>query len=70
MGKDFDEPPEVSAIKKYVYDTFKKTVSVKVGDKDIAIITGSASLSNALRLKSPEIKRRCQIEKRLTFRIK
>lgn len=67
--KDFDEPPEVQSIKKYVQDTYQKTVSVMVRDKDIVIVVPSASLANALRLKSSDIKRRCQIDKRLTFRI-
>ena len=27
-GKDFDEPPEISSIKKYVLDEFKSVVGV------------------------------------------
>ena len=67
--KDFDEPPEMSSIKKYVQDEFQTDVSVLVRDKDIVIGASSAALANTLRLRSPEIKRRCQIDKRLTFRI-
>ena len=67
--KDFDEPPEMSGIKKYVQDEFKVAVSVLVRDKDIVIGVPNAALANTLRLRSPEIKRRCQIDKRLTFRI-
>jgi hypothetical protein len=67
--KDFDEPPEVQSIKKYVKDSFKTEVSVLVREKDIVIIVPSASLANALRLRGPEIKRRCQINKKLLFRI-
>ncbi len=68
-NKDFDEPPEMSSIKKYVQDEFQITVSVLVRDKDIVIGVPSAALANTLRLRSPEIKRRCQLDKRLTFRI-
>lgn len=67
--KDFDEPPEMSSIKKYVKDEFKTDVSVQVRDRDIVIGVPSAALANTLRLRSPDIKRRCQIDKRLTFRI-
>lgn len=67
--KDFDEPPEMAAIKKYVKDEFKTEVSVLVRDKDIVIGVPNAALANTLRLRSPEIKRRCQLDKRLTFRI-
>ncbi|HYH36376.1 MAG TPA: hypothetical protein VD706_02655 [Candidatus Saccharimonadales bacterium] len=68
-SKDFDEPPEMSSIKKYVQEEFQTTVSVLVRDKDIVIGVPSAALANTLRLRGPEIKRRCQIDKRLTFRI-
>ncbi|HVV66787.1 MAG TPA: hypothetical protein VHB72_01795 [Candidatus Saccharimonadales bacterium] len=67
--KDFDEPPEISSIKKYVEDNYKVAVSVQVRDRDIVIHVPSAALANTLRLRIPEIKRRCQTDKRLTFRI-
>lgn len=67
--KDFDEPPEVQAIKKYVKDTFRIDVSVMVREKDILVIVPSAALATTLRLRGPDIKRRCQLDKRLTFRI-
>jgi hypothetical protein len=68
-NKDFDEPPEMSSIKKYVQDEFKVVVSVLVRDKDIVIGVPNAALANTLRLRGPDIKRRCQVDKRLTFRI-
>jgi len=67
--KDFDEPPEVQAIKKYVQAEFKMDVSVMVREKDILVGVSSAALANSLRLRSPDMKRRCQLTKRLTFRI-
>jgi hypothetical protein len=68
-NKDFDEPPEISSIKKYVQDEFQTAVSVQVREKDIVISVPSAALANTLRLRGPDIKRRCQLDKRLTFRI-
>jgi hypothetical protein len=67
--KDFDEPPEMSSIKKYVHDEFQATVSVLIRDKDIVIGVPNAALASTLRMRVPDIKRRCQIDKRLTFRI-
>ena len=67
--KDFDLPPEIQAIKKYVQDEFKSDVTVMVRERDIVIGVPSAALANTLRLRSPEMKRRCQLTKRLTFRI-
>lgn len=68
-SKDFDEPPEMKAIKKYVQDEFQTAVSVQVRDKDIVVTVPNAALAGTLRLRGPEIKRRCQLDKRLTFRI-
>ncbi|HEX5744066.1 MAG TPA: hypothetical protein VFX84_01290 [Candidatus Saccharimonadales bacterium] len=67
--KDFDEPSEMAAIKKYVKDEFKAEVSVLIREKDIVISVPNAAFANTLRLRTPEIKRRCQTDKRLTFRI-
>ncbi|HMH31144.1 MAG TPA: hypothetical protein VK534_01565 [Methylomirabilota bacterium] len=67
--KDFDEPPEMASIKKYVQDEFKTDVGVQVRDKDIIISVPNAAMANTLRLRGPDIKRRCQLDKRLTFRI-
>lgn len=67
--KDFDEPPEMASIKQYVKDEFDAAVSVQVRDRDIIIEVRSAALANTLRLRTPDIKRKCKIDKRLTFRI-
>jgi len=67
--KDFEEPPEILAIKKYVRDNFQTDVSVMVRERDIVVGVPNAALANTLRLRGPEIKRRCQLDKRLTFRI-
>lgn len=68
-NKDFDEPPEISSIKKYVRETFDAEVGVQVREKDIIITVSSAALAGTLRLRGPEMKRRCQLDKRLIFRI-
>lgn len=67
--KNFDEPPEIASIKKYVHDEFKVEVGVQVRAKDIIISVPNAALASTLRLRGPDIKRRCQLDKRLTFRI-
>lgn len=67
--KDFDEPPEMAGIKKYVQDEFQVAVSVMVRERDIVIMVPNAALATTLRLRGPDIKRRCQLTKRLTFRI-
>ncbi|MEO7364118.1 MAG: hypothetical protein ABIV43_01270 [Candidatus Saccharimonadales bacterium] len=68
-NKNFDEPPESASVKKFVDDEYHAVVSVQVRDKDIVVTSASAALVSTLRLRSPEIKRRCQLTKRLVFRI-
>jgi hypothetical protein len=69
LNKDYDEPPEIGSIKKYVLAEFDVAVGVQLRERDIVISVPNASFANTLRLRSPEIKRRCQLDKRLTFRI-
>ena len=67
--KDFEEPSEMEAIKKYVQEEFKTTVSVLVRERDIVIQVPSAALANTLRLRTTQIKAASKTNKRLTFRI-
>lgn len=67
--KNFDEPPESASIKKFVQSEYQTDVAVQVRDKDIVVSCKSAALVSTLRLRSPEVKRRCQLTKRLVFRI-
>ncbi len=67
--KDFDEPEEIKSIKKFVKDEYGQEVSVMAREKDIIVMVSSSALANSLRLRGPEIKRRCQIDKKLVFRI-
>lgn len=67
--KDFDEPSEIASIKKYVKAEFKTDVGVQIKDHLIIITVPSAALASTLRLRGPEMKRRCQLDKKLSFRI-
>lgn len=67
--KNFDEPPEAASIKKFVLEAYDTVVVVAVRERDITITVPSAALAGTLRYRAPEIKRRCQIEKKLIFRI-
>lgn len=68
--KDFDEPPEMRAIKSFVQDAFQTSVEVLIRERDIVIICSSASLANSLRLKSLELRAAIDTEKKLIFRIR
>ena len=68
--KDFDEPPEITAVKKFVQDEFKTAVTVMVRERDLIIAVPNASLASALRMRLPELKRRTAItDKKIIIRI-
>lgn len=63
------EPPEVIAIKQYISTEFQATPSITVQEMSIVITVQSASLANALRLRTTALQEVCQTNKRLIFRI-
>lgn len=69
LGKDFDEPPEISSIKRYVQEEFKTKVQVQARDHELIIIVPNGALASSLRLRLPDLKRRCQLTKRPVIRI-
>jgi hypothetical protein len=67
--KQFDEPPEIKIIKKYVADNFKSTVSITVKPKTIIISASNAALAGTLRMHIHELSELCKTDKRLAIRI-
>ncbi|HSX45204.1 MAG TPA: hypothetical protein VLF39_03835 [Candidatus Saccharimonadales bacterium] len=65
----FVEPPEIAAIKDYVQTKYKSPVSIKIGDKQITIITSSAALAGTLRLELHTLQEQLKTEKKLIIRI-
>lgn len=65
------EPDEIAAIKHYLAAEFPGTpASVGLqGDQAVVITVASASLANALRLRTPAIRAAANTTKRLIFRI-
>jgi hypothetical protein len=68
---DWQEPEVIAKIKAYVSDTFQASVNVGINRSSIIISAPSASLVNALRLHTTELKKIIGSEpnKRLIFRI-
>ncbi len=67
--KDFDEPPESLAIKKYVREQFDEVVAVTVREREIIVATPNASLANTLRMRVVTLRRIVGDDRRLVFRI-
>lgn len=69
-GKNFDEPTESVAIKKYIHDNFKQDVAVTVRERDIIVECASAALAGTLRLHQIQLKKAAATDKRLILRIR
>jgi hypothetical protein len=68
--KDYDEPPEIAAIKKYVTDQFDETVEVISRERDITITASSAALASTLRYHVRHLQKAADTKKRIIFRIR
>lgn len=68
--KDFDQPPEIIAIKEYVRDHYKKDISVTIDKQQIVISSSSAGLIGSLRLNSAALQKKAGTNKRILFRIR
>ena len=68
-SKDFDEPAESLAIKKYVRDEFNEHVAVTIREREIIVAAPNAALANTLRLRILALRKLVGDKRRLVFRI-
>jgi hypothetical protein len=68
--KDYDEPPEIAAIKKYISDMFDESVEVICRERDITITATSAALASTLRYHVRHLQKAADTKKRIIFRIR
>jgi hypothetical protein len=69
LNKNFDEPPEITAIKRYVERHFKAEVNIKIAPHAIVITTGSAALAGTLRMYLRDLQAAAGTEKKLILRV-
>jgi hypothetical protein len=68
-GKNFEEPPEISAIKDFVRLHYNAEATVQLRERDILVIVPSAGLASRLRFDMPKLKKAAGTEKRIVLRI-
>ena len=66
--KDFDQPSEITILKRYVLEHFGADIAVRLQGEQIVISAPSSSLINTLRLHQRDLQRACNTEKRFIFR--
>ena len=67
--RDFDEPPEVRAIKEYVRRYYDAEVKVTIQPHTIVVAARSAALIGSLRMNLPKLQKAAETEKRILLRI-
>jgi hypothetical protein len=67
--KDFDQPPEVRAIKEYVRRYYDTEVKVTMQPHAIVVSARSAALIGSLRMNLPKLQDAASTDKRIMLRI-
>lgn len=67
--KNLDEPTEVTALRKYCQDTFDFTPHIGIKKDALFLTVPNGILATELRMRIPEITRRCQLTRKLIIRI-
>lgn len=63
------EPPEIVAIRQYVYDNFHMLPSVGIQGEALIVTVSSSSLANTLRFHVAQMQQAAQTSKRIVLRI-
>lgn len=63
------EPPQVSALKKYVHDNHRVEITVRVSPKHYLITVPGAGIAQKLRIETAKIVEECELDKRLVIHI-
>jgi hypothetical protein len=67
--KDLDEPTEITALKQYCQELFDFTPKISVRKDALWLSVPNGILATELRMRMPEITRRCQLTQKLIIRI-
>lgn len=67
--KNLDEPTEVTALRTYCQEMFHFTPSIGIKKDALFLNVPNGILATELRMRIPEITRRCQLTRKLVIRI-
>jgi len=67
--KDLDEPTEITALKDYCQELFQFKPKITIRGDAIWLYAPNGILATELRMRFPEIKRRCGLTTKLVIRI-
>lgn len=64
-----NEPPQVTALKKYAKNKHNANISVRVSKSHYLITVPSAGLAHKMRIETSQITTECDLDKRLVIHI-
>jgi len=64
-----EEPAEITAIKRYIFEEFQAESSVGLHGETLVITVQSASLANILRLRQTALQKAAKTQRKIMFRI-
>ena len=68
-AKNLDEPTEVTALREYCQGLFNFTPKISIKNDCVWLIVPNGILATDLRMRTPEIIKRCGLTKKLVVRI-
>jgi hypothetical protein len=68
-NKKPQEPPQISAMKAYVFENHNQMVKCSMSHFGYTIIVPNASLASTLHMETPKIIESCSLDKKLFIRI-
>lgn len=69
VKKDLDEPTEMTALKEYCQELFNFIPKISLRNDCLWLTVPNGMLATELRMRLPEITRRCGLTKKLIIRI-
>lgn len=68
-GKQYDEPDEIAAIKRFIRDEYQSDAGVTLRERDIVVQVPSAALATRLRYDMQRLQQAAGSDKRIVLRI-
>jgi len=68
-AKNLDEPTEVTALREYCQNLFNFTPKIAIKNDCVWLTVPNGILATELRMRTPEINRRCGLTQKLVVRI-
>ena len=70
INKNLDEPTEISALRKYYIELFDEIPELQISGDYLVVYVPNSKIASELRLRMPEITRRCQPTKKLFIKVR